>query len=311
MRPVGASGESRENRQSRENRESRESRGGTREDTAIVNCIPIPKRCSPADPGWPRAWTDLGDAEPECLWYCGSFPDEGAPVLSIVGSRRATTEGRVQAYELAKELSSMGVRILSGLARGIDAAALEGAIAGGVPPMAILGNGLPSIYPRENSDLALRLLKCGGLLASEWPPGTPPKKYHFPLRNRLISAWSQAVVVIEATKKSGSLITAHQALEQGRALIVFPGSVNAGRHSGCHALIQEGAELADGVGDALRLIREGPGSEFEERELERFIQMLRAHESSPTLPDLQQMTGWTASRVLRAWWRLQKLKDST
>lgn len=164
-------------------------------------------------------------------------------LVAVVGSRRSTAIGRRRAFSLGRELAGLGIQVVSGLARGIDGAVLEGAIAGGGSPVAILGSGFPRIYPPEHEELAQRLRDVGGGLVTEYPFGAPPRAAHFPQRNRLISGLSAAVVVVEASLKSGSLITAGWAARQGRDVMVFPGPVEGSTHDGCHRLIQEGAAL--------------------------------------------------------------------
>jgi DNA processing protein len=150
-----------------------------------------------------------------------------------------------------------GYTVASGLARGIDAAAHEGALDGGGATVAVLGSGLDCIYPRDHLDLSRRIVEAGGALLSEYPPGTGPVARHFPLRNRIISGLCCAVVVVEASKGSGSLITARLALEQGREVLAVPGSVLSGKYEGCHALIKDGAALVETVEDVLDQIGGG------------------------------------------------------
>ncbi|MFP5378977.1 MAG: DNA-processing protein DprA, partial [Vicinamibacteria bacterium] len=144
-----------------------------------------------------------------------------------------------------------GVAVVSGLARGIDSAAHRAAVDAGGPTLAVLGSGLDRVYPPEHAGLAGEILRRGALL-SEFPPGTPPLPHHFPLRNRLISGVSSAVVVVEASEKSGSLITAACALEQGRDVMAVPGPVRAGRYRGAHALLRDGAKLVESADDILQ-----------------------------------------------------------
>jgi DNA processing protein len=155
------------------------------------------------------------------------------------------------ARRLGRELAGAGLTVVSGLARGVDGAAHEGAIEANGRAIAVLGCGVDVVYPPEHRALAARVLERG-LLMSELPPGTPPLPQHFPLRNRIISGLVRAVVVIEAGEKSGSLITARQALEQGRDVLAVPGNAVSGRYRGSHALIRDGAPLVETVEDVLR-----------------------------------------------------------
>jgi DNA processing protein len=140
------------------------------------------------------------------------------------------------------------------MARGVDAAAHRGAIEATGRTIAVLGCGADVVYPREHALLARQILEHGAIV-SELPPGTPPRQWHFPLRNRIISGLAQAVIVVEASEKSGSLITAKAALEQGRDVLAVPGNVISGRHRGCHALIKDGARLVETVEDVLDELR--------------------------------------------------------
>jgi DNA processing protein len=159
------------------------------------------------------------------------------------------------AARLAADLAAPGVCVVSGLARGIDTAAHRGALSAGAT-VAVLGSGLDRIYPAEHRTLA-RQIESSGLLLSEYPPGTAPLPFHFPLRNRLISGLSLAVVVIEAAEKSGSLITAACALEQGREVMAVPGNVLGGRNTGGHALIRDGARIVESADDIVAELRFG------------------------------------------------------
>ncbi|HYN09125.1 MAG TPA: DNA-processing protein DprA [Vicinamibacterales bacterium] len=191
---------------------------------------------------------------PIILWLRGQTELLDAPAVAIVGSRSATPAGLSVATRLGRELADVGLVVVSGMARGVDAAAHRGAIDGTGRTIAVLGCGTDVIYPREHHALARQILARGAIV-SELPPGTPPRQWHFPLRNRIISGLAQAVVVVEASEKSGSLITAKAALEQGRDVLAVPGNVISGRHRGCHALIKDGARLVETVDDVLEELR--------------------------------------------------------
>jgi DNA processing protein len=170
--------------------------------------------------------------------------------VAIVGSRSATAEGLLNARRLAAALTERGITVISGLARGIDAAALAGALDAGGQPIAVLGHGLHMIAPRSNEALGQRIAKSG-LLLSEHPWGTAPAPHYFPQRNRIISGLSWAVLVVEATLRSGALITARYALEQNREVLAVPGSISSPQSQGPHALIKDGAALVETVEDIL------------------------------------------------------------
>ncbi len=201
------------------------------------------------DPSYPGLLRHLPDP-PILLWYLGRLEALGRPAVALVGSRRASSEGLAMATRLGRDLARAGLVVVSGLARGIDAAAHRGALQAGGVTVAVLGSGLDWIYPREHGDLA-RQAACEGCVLSEFPPGTPPLGRHFPLRNRVISGLSRAVVVVEAAERSGSLITARLALEQGRDVLAVPGSAVSGCYRGCHALIKDGARLVETADDVL------------------------------------------------------------
>lgn len=170
--------------------------------------------------------------------------------LAVVGSRNPSPYGRQIAENFSKHLTGCGLSITSGLAAGIDAASHRGALAGGGITLAVCGTGLDIIYPRSSESLA-REIEQRGALVSEFLPGTPPRKHHFPQRNRLISGLSLGTLVVEAAPESGSLITARLAGEQGREVFAVPGSIHSPMSKGCHELIREGAKLIDCVQDIL------------------------------------------------------------
>jgi DNA processing protein len=187
---------------------------------------------------------------PSVLWVRGRFPPLSQPAVAVVGSRQATPAGLQMGRALGEGLASAGLTVVSGLARGVDGASHEGALAAGGLTIGVLGCGPDIVYPAEHRDLATRVAASGGVI-SEFPPGTAPQPHHFPMRNRIISGLSRAVIVIEAGEKSGSLITAKMAMEQGRDVLVVPGNVLSGRNRGGHALIKDGARLVESVEDVL------------------------------------------------------------
>src|SRR5579864_4537151 len=201
------------------------------------------------DASYPVALTTLVDA-PIVLWAGGAAAWLHPPAVAIVGSRAASPYGLSVAGQLAGELSAAGVVVVSGLARGIDSAAHRGALDAGGATVAVLGSGVDVIYPPEHASLARDIVRSGAVV-SELVPGTPPLPQFFPQRNRIISGLSRAVVVIEAGERSGSLITARTALEQGREVLAVPGNVLSGRNRGAHALLRDGAKIVESADDIL------------------------------------------------------------
>ncbi len=204
----------------------------------------------PGDTEFPGLLGEIHDPPP-LLFVQGDIPALHAPQVAIVGSRRATASGREMAASLAADLAALDVVTTSGLARGIDVAAHRGALRGGGVTVAVLGAGLRNIYPRENLRIAQEIRERGAVV-TEFPPGMEPRPDHFPRRNRIISGLSVGVVVVEAAARSGSLITARLALEQGREVFAVPGSVFNPLARGCHELIRQGAGLLEGVDDLLQ-----------------------------------------------------------
>lgn len=197
-------------------------------------------------PQFPAALLAIPDMPP-VLWYRGDLDALRAPAVAVVGSRAASAAAREIAQRLGMDLAARGITVVSGLARGVDSCAHKGALRAG-RTVAVLGSGLDRIYPREHETLADEIAGLG-LVVSEFPPGTAPLAFHFPMRNRLISGLSRAVVVVEANQKSGSLITAACALEQGRDVMAVPGNVLCGRSRGAHALIRDGAKIVECADD--------------------------------------------------------------
>lgn len=187
---------------------------------------------------------------PSMLYIKGNLALLQQPQLAMVGTRQPTAEGRRAAYTFARELTTSGLTITSGLAIGIDTACHQGALAAG-STIAVLGSGLNCVYPRSNQKLAEQIIAANGCLISEFSPDTPPRTYHFPRRNRIISGLSLGVFVIEATQHSGSLITARHSLEQNRDIFALPSSPLNPQAKGCHQLIKEGAILVDSLSDIL------------------------------------------------------------
>jgi DNA processing protein len=201
------------------------------------------------DADYPTRLQQIASAPP-VLYVRGTLEEGDDRAVAIVGARHATAYGEEMARELAKALAGRGLTIISGLARGIDAAAHGGALEAGGRTMAVLGNGLDQVYPPEHRHLADQVAAHGALF-SEFPLGTAPLRLNFPRRNRIISGLSLGVIVVEAGVDSGALITAHHALEQGREVFAVPGRVHARYSEGCNRLIKAGAKLVESWEDVV------------------------------------------------------------
>jgi DNA processing protein len=201
---------------------------------------------------WPPLWRQLPDP-PEQVYVSGDPAALLKPAVAIVGTRRATVRATAFARALAAALSGQGYTIASGLARGVDAAAHLGALDVDGCTMAVMGTGIDLTYPRGHESLRRQVEKRGCCL-SEFPPGTPPRKFHFPLRNRLLAGLVRAVVVVEAPLRSGALITAQLALDYNREVFAVPGPVELRSSRGCHQLLREGAQLLESAPDLVRVL---------------------------------------------------------
>jgi len=201
------------------------------------------------DDDYPELLTQLSDPPP-LLYVRGNKDALHLPAIAIVGSRNPTRGGARNAFEFSRYLAQSGFCIVSGLAQGIDAAAHRGALEAGAATVAFLGNGIDIVYPPSNRELADAIV-VNGALVSEYPPGTPPLKAYFPQRNRLISGLSLGTLVVEAARRSGSLITARLASEQGREVFALPGSIHNPMARGCHQLLRDGAKLVETVDDIM------------------------------------------------------------
>jgi DNA processing protein len=200
------------------------------------------------DARFPPALLTTTDCPPG-LWYRGDLECLGRLAVAIVGSRSGSAAALEMAARLGEELAGRGVIVVSGLARGVDSAAHRGALRAGVTA-AVLGSGLDRVYPPEHGGLAGEIATAGAVI-TEYAPWTPALPFHFPMRNRIISGLSRAVVVIEASERSGSLITASCALEQGREVMAVPGNALSGRNRGGHGLIRDGAKIVECADDIL------------------------------------------------------------
>ena len=188
---------------------------------------------------------------PALLFYRGTLPNPEQPLLGIVGTRKPSSAAALMAFELGRDLGRSGMPVVSGLALGIDALAHRGNTEAGAPAVAVLGSGLDYIYPSSNRNLARRILDCGGVLLSEYPPGEGPRKWRFPARNRIISALSRGTVIVEAPEKSGALITADFVLEHGRDLWVSSVGVQSLQGKGTAKLASDGAKVINSARDIL------------------------------------------------------------
>lgn len=202
----------------------------------------------PADPDYPPLLAAIPDPPP-VLYVRGEVALLARPGVAVVGARAATTYGLRVAERLSSELARAGLSIISGFALGIDSAAHRGALTAGGPTVAVMGCGLDVDYPSQNRALREGILTGGGVLVSESPMGALPEGYRFPARNRIVSGLALGVLVVEAARRSGTLITARQALEQGRDVFAVPGRIDSAKSEGCHRLVQEGAKLVHCAAD--------------------------------------------------------------
>ena len=198
-----------------------------------INYIPV------NDSSYPHRLRSIS-SRPKGLYYIGHLPAENLPCVAIIGARNCSGYGRQLAREFAREIAEAGIQVISGMARGIDGIAGQSAIDVGGKSYAVLGSGVDICYPKENERLYRELIAHGGII-SEYDPGTPARSTNFPARNRIISGLSDAVIVIEARERSGTLITVTMALDQGRDIYALPGRVTDSLSRGCNQLIRDGA----------------------------------------------------------------------
>lgn len=259
------------------------------------------------DPRYPSRL--LHTADPPLMLFVQGRPESlvGTARLAVVGSRNPTPQGEQNARLFAQALGQAGLCIVSGLALGVDAAAHEGALAGGGFTLAVVATGLDRVYPARHRDLAHRIAGQGALI-SEYPLGTPPLAHHFPQRNRIIAGLGLGTLVVEAALQSGSLITARLAAEQGSEVFAIPGSIHSTLSRGCHALIRQGAKLVESAQDVLEDLRLGdapaaaaawpPGPPNDADTPDTNDPLLRALGHDPLgFDDLQARTGWDTARL--------------
>ena len=249
------------------------------------------------EPDYPPLLRHVYDPPP-ILYVQGTLvAGEGDDSLAIVGSRAASPQGTTLARALARDLAAAGLAVVSGLARGVDTAAHQGALDGGGRTIAILGSGLDRLYPVDNARLA-RAVAGSGAVVSEFPLGTSAQPGHFPRRNRIIAGWGRAVVVVEAAQRSGALVTARCALDEGREVMAVPGHPSAPGSAGTNALIRDGAVLVRGAAD----VAEALGLELAaSREGDAGADPVLAAlslDAPATVEDVQRRTGRPASEVL-------------
>jgi DNA processing protein len=243
-------------------------------DAAGVKLVPF------TGPNYPARLRAIADPPP-LLYMKGQLRAEDEKAVAIVGSRSASEYGRRVARDLARGLSSLGFTVVSGMARGIDGVAHEAALNAGGRTIAVLGSGVDRAYPPEHDRLYQRIIENGAVI-SELPIGTRPAAFNFPARNRLISGSSLGVVVVEATEKSGSLITAALAVDQGREVFAVPGEVGSSRSRGAHRLIRQGAKLVETVNDIIEEIAP---------------QLMDRRAGAPARPELPQQASYEARKI--------------
>lgn len=255
---------------------------------------------SPVDDLFPPRLLQLS-AVPSLLFYKGDPQVLMLPQIAIVGSRQASLQGQRTSREFAYQFARGGLLVTSGLARGIDAAAHRGCLDAGGITIGVLACGLDDIYPKRHRGLANDMLTTGGLLLSEYPPGVPAMPHQFPVRNRLITGLSQALLVVEATRHSGSVISATCAAEQGVDVYAIPGSIYSPQSEGCLELIKQGAMLATAPSDVvpslqMELFDEKPDSTMLSSQAQRVLSYLS---SDPLSVDhLVSIVQWPAAKVM-------------
>jgi len=242
------------------------------------------------DPDYPDALLQTADP-PLLLYLHGRRELLGKPALAVVGSRGPTPQGRDDAEAFARELGQAGLVIVSGLALGIDAAAHQGGLATGT--IAVVGTGLDQIHPKRNASL-WREIAAHGLIVSEYSLGTPVLPPNFPRRSRIIAGLSQGCLVVEAALPSGSLITARLASEAGRDVFAIPGSIHSPLSKGCHALIRQGAKLAESAADVLEELPQGRPAAVGYSTEQRLVLRLMGYDPV-SLDELQARGGWSSA----------------
>lgn len=256
---------------------------------------------TPADSDYPEILLALHDPPIRLFWKGREWNPLLDPRIAVVGSRRATPYGLRTAYRLGQRLAEAGISVVSGLALGIDAAAHRGALAAGNGhPVAVLGCGVDQIYPRSHFEL-YRAMEDRGTLLSEYPPGTPAAPFRFPARNRVIAALAKAVVVVEASPRSGSLHTVRSAMNMGIPVMAVPGALGNPNRAGVHALIRDGAQIVTSFEDVLEIVQPAfslPPPALPEGEFGRILGLVDAEGSS--FEEVQRKLGLSASQLSQA-----------
>jgi DNA processing protein len=272
-----------------------------RAEKAAVKIVPF------IDSTYPARLRMIPDPPP-LLYLKGEIRSEDQKAVAVIGSRSTSDYGRRVARDLCRGLASLGFTVVSGMARGIDGAAHETSLNAGGRTIAVLGSGVDRVYPAEHDKLYQRIIENGAVI-SEFSIGTRPLAFNFPARNRLISGLSLGVVVVEATEKSGSLITAALALEQGREVFAVPGEVGASRSRGAHRLIRQGAKLVETVDDIIEeiapqlVVRGGKAASAPRRTLPQslgveFQTIFALFEERPVqIDEVIERSGYSPSRV--------------
>ena len=253
-----------------------------------------------SDPRFPQQLLEIVDPPP-VLWVRGDPDWLSRPAVGVVGSRDAVPASLAVARRLGRELTEAGLVVVSGFAKGIDGAAHVGALDGTGRTVGVLGSGLDVIYPSQHKLLAEHVSQTGAVV-SELPPWAGPLQRHFPLRNRIISGLSKAIVIVEASERSGSLITARLALDQGRDVLAVPGGILSGRHRGSHGLIKDGARLVETVEDVLdeigwRRPASSPAGGIANPGPITALEATMAPGETYTMDDLAGLTGQSASEM--------------
>lgn len=198
--------------------------------------------------------------QPQALYYLGTLPEKRQPTITIVGTRKPTTYGQEVTYRFAFELAQQGIIVVSGLALGVDGIAHRAALDAHGTTIAVQANGLETLTPRSHRQLGIDILAASGAILSEYPPETPPAKFRFLERNRLVSGLSDAILITEAAARSGTLSTAAHALEQGKEVFVIPGNITSPLSTGCNHLIRQGATPVTSPQDILDILQPAPSN---------------------------------------------------
>ena len=262
-----------------------------------------------SDPDYPEILRDLYDP-PLCLYWRGRLPEEGMPLVAVVGSRRLSSYGSRMTDAIASDAAAAGFGVVSGLALGADTLAHEAAVKMKKPTFGVIGAGMMNFYPQENVELAKSMIDCGGAVLSEFPLGFPIHRTNFPRRNRIVAALCRATIVTEAGLQSGALITARLAAELGREVFAVPGHADNPQAQGCHRLIKEGAGLIESFADVLETLGFGHVTEpdlpgFGEDELpasaspeEVAVMRVVSTRGEAGLEDLREATGFNTGDLL-------------